>query len=194
MITRDTIFNVKNRSTSIAIYRIPEDNIRREFAPGETKRIAFGELEKLTYQPGGTELLTNFLQILDQEPTTTLNIHREPEYDLSEKQIKDLILNGSIDEFLDALDFAPIGVIDLIKSYSVSLPVADLTKRQALKAKLGFDVDSAIKHNLESKEPEENAAPVTSQRRVNKTTVGTEAAPAADQPVRRTAIKINNTK
>lgn len=194
MITRDTIFNVKNRSTSIAIYRIPEDNIRREFAPGETKRIAFGELEKLTYQPGGTELLTNFLQILDQEPTTTLNIHREPEYDLSEEQIKDLILNGSIDEFLDALDFAPIGVIDLIKSYSVSLPVADLTKRQALKAKLGFDVDSAIKHDLESKEPEENAAPVTSQRRVNKTTVGTEAAPAADQPVRRTAIKINNTK
>lgn len=194
MITRDTIFNVKNRSTSIAIYRIPEDNIRREFAPGETKRIAFGELEKLTYQPGGTELLTNFLQILDQEPTTTLNIHREPEYDLSEEQIKDLILNGSIDEFLDALDFAPIGVIDLIKSYSVSLPVADLTKRQALKAKLGFDVDSAIKHDLESKEPEENATPVTSQRRVNKTTVGTEAAPAADQPVRRTAIKINNTK
>lgn len=194
MITRDTIFNVKNRSTSIAIYKIPEDNIRREFAPGETKRIAFGELEKLTYQPGGTELLTNFLQILDQEPTTTLNIHREPEYDLSEEQIKDLILNGSIDEFLDALDFAPIGVIDLIKSYSVSLPVADLAKRQALKAKLGFDVDSAIKHDLESKEPEEIAAPVASQRRVNKTTVGTEAAPAADQPVRRTAIKINNTK
>lgn len=194
MITKDTIFNVKNRSAGVAIYRIPEDNIRREFAPGETKRIAFGELEKLTYQPGGTELLTNFLQILDQEPTTALNIHREPEYDLSEEQIKDLILNGSVDEFLDALDFAPIGVIDLIKSYSVSLPVADLAKRQALKAKLGFDVDSAIKHDLESKEPEEIAAPVASQRRVNKTSNGIEATPAAEQPIRRTAIKINNNK
>ena len=194
MITKDTVFNVKNRSAGVAIYRIPEDNIRREFAPGETKRIAFGELEKLTYQPGGTELLTNFLQILDQEPTTTLNIHREPEYDLSEEQIKDLILNGSVDEFLDALDFAPIGVIDLIKSYSVSLPVADLAKRQALKAKLGFDVDSAIKHDLESKEPEEIAAPVASQRRVNKTSNGIEATPAAEQPIRRTAIKINNNK
>ena len=194
MITKDTVFNVKNRSTGVAIYRIPEDNIRREFAPGETKRIAFGELEKLTYQPGGTELLTNFLQILDQEPTTTLNIHREPEYDLSEEQIKDLILNGSIDEFLDALDFAPIGVIDLIKSYSVSLPVADLAKRQALKAKLGFDVDSAIKHDLESKEPEEIAAPVASQRRVNKISNGIEATQAAEQPIRRMAIKINNNK
>lgn len=192
MITKDTIYNVKNRSTGVAIYRIPEDNIRREFAPGETKRIAFGELEKLTYQPGGTELLTNFLQILDQEPTTTLNIHRELEYDMSEEQVKELILNGSIDEFLDALDFAPIGVIDLIKSYSVSLPVADLAKRQALKAKLGFDVDSAIKHDLESKEPEEVAAPVTSQRRVVKTVNSAEAIPTADQPVRRTAIKINN--
>lgn len=194
MITKDTVFNVKNRSTGVAIYRIPEDNIRREFAPGETKRIAFGELEKLTYQPGGTELLTNFLQILDQEPTITLNIHREPEYDLSEEQIKDLILNGSVDEFLDALDFAPIGVIDLIKSYSVSLPVADLAKRQALKAKLGFDVDSAIKHDLESKEPEEIAAPIASQRRVNKTSNGIEATQAAEQPIRRTAIKINNNK
>lgn len=188
MITRDTIYNVKNRSTGVAVYKIPEDNIRREFAPGETKRIAFGELEKLTYQPGGTELLTNFLQILDEEPTTSLNIHREPEYNMSEDQVKELILNGSLDEFLDALDFAPIGVIDLIKSFSVSLPVSDLNKRQALKAKLGFDVDNAIRHELESKEPEvaANASPT---RRV---ATQTAAAPTETPPVRRT-IKLNNT-
>lgn len=61
MITQDTIFNVKNRSSSVAVYRIPELNIRREFAPGETKKISFGELEKLTYQSGGRELIENFL-------------------------------------------------------------------------------------------------------------------------------------
>lgn len=57
MINANTIYNVKNRSSSTVVYRIPEDNIRREFAPGETKKIAFGELEKLTYQQGGREML-----------------------------------------------------------------------------------------------------------------------------------------
>ena len=49
MITQTTMYNVKNRSSSMVVYKIPETNLRREFAPGETKRIPFGELEKLTY-------------------------------------------------------------------------------------------------------------------------------------------------
>ena len=39
MITETTMYNVKNRSTSMVVYKIPETNLRREFAPGETKRI-----------------------------------------------------------------------------------------------------------------------------------------------------------
>jgi hypothetical protein len=141
MITETTMYNVKNRSSSVVVYRIPEKNLRREFAPGETKKIPFGELEKLTYQQGGKELLENFLQIIDNEPTEDLNIHRELEYDMSEAQIRDLLLTGTLDSFLDALDFAPLGVIDLIKSLAVSLPLTDLNKRKALKEKTGFDVD-----------------------------------------------------
>ena len=91
MITETTMYNVKNRSASMVVYRIPETNLRREFAPGETKRIPFGELEKLTYQPGGKELLENFLQIIDVNATQNLNVHREPEYNMSENQIKDLL-------------------------------------------------------------------------------------------------------
>lgn len=152
MIRSEDMFNVKNRSTSVVVYRIPESNLRREWAPGEVKRIPFGELEKLTYQPGGRELIANFLQIMDNEVTDDLNIHREPEYNMSEKQVRDLILNGSIDAFLDALDFAPIGVIDLIKTMSVQLPITDMAKREALKAKTGFDVDKAIENDRASKE------------------------------------------
>ena len=146
MINETTMYNVKNRSSSIVVYRIPETNLRREFEPGEIKRVPFGELEKLTYQPGGRELLENFLQILEEEVTTDLNVHREVEYDMSEGQIRDLLLNGSLDAFLDALDFAPIGVIDLIKTMSVQLPLTDLNKRRALKEKTGFDVDRALVH------------------------------------------------
>ena len=155
MINQTDMYNVKNRSSSVVVYSIPESNLRRTFAPGETKRNHFSELEKLTYQPGGRELIANFLQIMEEEVTQDLNIHREPEYNMSEAQVRDLILNGSLDAFLDALDFAPIGVIDLIKSLSVSLPITDFKKREALLKKTGFDVDKAIANDKASKESDE---------------------------------------
>lgn len=168
MINQDTMYRVKNRSSSMVVYRIPELNLRREFAPGETKIIAFGELEKLTYQSGGRELLEEFLQIGDEVVTSNLNIHREVEYDMSETQVRDLLLRGSLDAFLDALDFAPLGVIDLMKSMAVSLPLTDLNKRRALKEKTGFDVDSALRHIEEEKaeENEDKIVPPAPERRV----------------------------
>ena len=166
MITSDTMYNVKNRSSSVVVYRIPETTLRREFQPGETKRIPFGELEKLTYQPGGHTLLEEFLQIVDEAVTTNLNVRREVEYDMSEIQIRDLLTTGSLDAFLDALDFAPIGVIDLIKTMAVSLPLEDYSKRKALLDKTGFDVDKAIA-SLQAEKAEEKAVPeVATERRV----------------------------
>ena len=166
MITSDTMYNVKNRSSSVVVYRIPETNLRREFQPGETKKIPFGELEKLTYQPGGHTLLEEFLQIVDEAVTNNLNVHREVEYDMSETQIRDLLTHGSLDAFLDALDFAPIGVIDLIKTMSVSLPLEDYNKRKALLEKTGFDVDKAVA-NLQAEKAEEKVVPeATTERRV----------------------------
>lgn len=189
MINQDTMYNVKNRSSSVVVYRIPENNIRREFAPGETKKIAFGELEKLTYQAGGRELLENFLQIVDEAVTSDLNVHREVEYDMSEAQIKDLLLSGSLDAFLDALDFAPIGVIDLIKTLSVQLPLTDLNKRRALKEKTGFDVDRAIVHIEEERAAEQSNKIDTSEAAPTRR-VKTETAPAG----RRTTSNYKVTK
>lgn len=146
------MFNVKNRSASVTGYTIPDLGIRRSFAPGETKRISLEELEKLSYIPGGMALLANFLQI---EESANLMRNVQPEYYMSEKDVEKLIKEGSLDEFLDALDFAPVGVIDLIKKLSISVPLYDMQKRAALKNKTGFDVDAAIKHDMEDKEDEQ---------------------------------------
>ena len=160
------ILKVKNRSASLAVYSIPEINIRREFAPGEIKNITYGELEKLSYQPGGRAIMQNFLQIIDPEATGDLGINREPEYDLSEQQIVDLMTKGSLDAFLDCLDFAPVGVIDLIKKFSVSLPLNDINKRDALKKKTGFDVTVALANMQKEKEDMEIPAVENKERRV----------------------------
>lgn len=183
MIEQTKMYNVKNRSSSIVVYRIPETNVRREFAPGEVKRLPFGELEKLTYQPGGRQLLEHFLQIMEEEVTTDLNVHREVEYDMSEEQVRDLLLTGSLDAFLDALDFAPLGIINLIKVLSVELPLTDFNKRKALKDKTGFDVDKAIMHKEEDKAAEKAVAAPTSttERRVKPA-----VAPTSTVPERRT--------
>lgn len=150
------IFNVKNRGASWVTYKIPEDGIRRSFAPGEVKRVSDTELEKLTYQPGGMIILSQFLQIQDEVALRNLNIHTEPEYYMSEADVAALIKTGSLDAFLDALDFAPVGVVDLIKKLSLDIPLMDLSKRKALKDKTGLDVDAALK-NREAEKEDDNA-------------------------------------
>ena len=142
-------YNVKNRSASTIVYKIPEDNLRRRFTPGETKRISYDELLKLSYQPGGKEMMANFLQIQSEGVPKSFGINTEPEYYMSEAQILDLLENGSQEAFLDCLDYAPEGVIDLIKQFAVTLPLDNYEKRVALKAKTGFDVDAAVKNGKE---------------------------------------------
>ena len=114
--------------------------------------ISSEELEELTFQPGGTLILSQFLQIMDLDGIQAARIKTEPEYHMSEDDVVKLITGGSLDAFLDALDFAPIGVIDLIKKLSISIPMVDIPKRKALKEKTGFDVEAALKHNEEDKE------------------------------------------
>lgn len=174
----DKILIVNNRSAGMVVYSIPEEGIRREFMPGESKKIKFSELEKLAYLSGGRTLMENFLQIIDPEATKDLGVHTEPEYYLDEQGVIKLLTTGSMDEFLDCLDFAPIGVIDMIKNLAVSLPLGDYNKRKALKEKTGFDLDRALE-NKEAEKEEASIEPKTPERRVK--------APTADAPVRRVA-------
>ena len=148
---KSKVYEVKNRSSSVVVYNIPDDRVRREFMPGETKRISFGELEKLTYQSGGRSLINNYFLIKDPDAIKDLEVKTEPEYYLTEPQIVDLLTNGSLDQFLDCLDFAPAGVIELVKDLSIKLPLSDYQKRQALKEKIGFDIDAALRHIEEEK-------------------------------------------
>lgn len=157
---------VKNRSASRVVYKIPELGIRREFGPGESKNISVEELEKLSYQPGGVALMANFLQLQNVDTIKSLGVPTEPEYYMNEKQIADLITVGSLDAFLDCLDFAPVGVIDLVKKFSVSIPLTDYEKRKALKEKTGFDVDAALKNILAEKEEEAAAKNTATSRRI----------------------------
>ena len=163
---------VENRSAGKIVYQIPDRHIRRELAPRQTLRVPKEEIEALAYTAGGLDLIRNHLLVKDEQVLDELNIHREPEYYMNADNVAALIKTGSMDEFLDALDFAPEGVIDMIKDLSVQIPLNDFSKRQALKAKTGFDVDAAIAHDVENRTPEDGEAVAPKEekvRRVQKT-------------------------
>ena len=166
---KSTLIKVLNRDNGAVVYAIPEMNgLKRVYQAGETKEITFEEIEKLSYIPGGMELLQDCLVILDNdEAIKEILGHVEPEYSYTKDDIINLMKNGSLDEFLDCLDFAPEGVKDLIKTLSVELPLNDVAKREAILNKLGFNVDNAIRIKRESEEPTKEEP--TTRRRVQKT-------------------------
>lgn len=161
----EKMIQVKNRSASQVIYTVGELGIRREFAPGEVKKISYEELEKLSWQPGGREIIASFLQLKSMEVLEELSIPTEVEYHMSEEQIIELLLHGDYDAYLDCLQFAPAGVIDLIKTFAVELPLTDTQKIEALKERTGFDVIQALKNKKADEEPE-TAEEATAQQKI----------------------------
>ena len=155
MLDDKTIITVKNRDNGHIVYRIADlNNLRREFAPGEEKKITIEELKKLSWQPGGRALIEKFLLIDNEEAIAELLGNVEPEYYYTDKEVKELLLNGSLDALKDCIDYAPQGVKDLIKKYAVELKLNDINKRKVIKDMMGFDVDSAVMVNEETSEPE----------------------------------------
>ncbi len=138
------MIKVTNRSSGEVVYSLPElNNTRRLFSLGETKEISEAELEALWQISGGMEIIKHFLIVQDKDWVKRHWSEVPVEYFWSNDQIKACLLNDSIDLFNETLDYAPEGVLDVIKTYSWTLPLADLNKIEAIKTKLNFDVQAA---------------------------------------------------
>lgn len=190
-INTDVLYNVTNRSTAMVSYVIPEmNNLRRDFAPGETKRLPYKELEALSFIPGGKRLIYDYLKITDATVTENLDIHTEREYWMSAEDVKKMLVEGSLDELLDCLDFAPDGVIDLVKDLAVKLPLNDVAKREAIKEKTGLDITKAIENMAPEKPEDKPAIKIAGSRRVPEAP----APEAPAEPQRRVKYTVVNPK
>ena len=130
MINKDTLIKVINKDNGVVGYTVPDLGIHRNFYPGETKEVTYEELEKLSFIPGGMVILKELLEITDREAIKQLfSKEPEPEYHYTKDDVKQLLLTGTLDQFLDCLDFAPEVVKDMIKDMAVDLPLNDMAKR-----------------------------------------------------------------
>lgn len=141
------IVDVTNRENGSVGYTLPDRNLHRLFSPKETKKIPMEELQQLSYIPGGEYLLRNCLIVKDKSALEALNLEVEPEYFYTEETIEKLLMTGTLDELEDTLNFAPQGVIDILKKIAVEKEVPDTRKRQLISEKTGFSVDNAINVN-----------------------------------------------
>lgn len=141
---KDKLIKVTNRFSGNVGYDIPDLQVKRTFVPRETKEITFEELEKLSYVPGGMKIIRDYLVIKDKDAIKEILPDVEPEYFYGEAEVKNILEHGSLDQFLDCLDFAPDGVLDIVKDLAVKLPLDNMSKRNAIREKLGFDVTKAI--------------------------------------------------
>ena len=155
MISKDTILKVTNRNNGSTGYTVADLGIHRHFSPNESKDITMDELRKLSYVPGGRYIIENCLIIHNEEAVREILTDVEPEYFYTEAEIKQLLQRGSLDQLLDCLDYAPEGVISLVKNMAVDIKLNDVSKRDAIKNKTGFDVSKAIEIKIESEKTDE---------------------------------------
>ena len=154
---------VTNRNNGYTGYQIPDTGVSRNFAPGESKRISKEELMQLSYIEGGEYLLKNYLIVNNDKTLEELNISVQPDYYYTEEEIKELLTTGSLDQLEDTLNFAPDGVIEIIKDMAVKTELPDTRKRKMISEKTGFNIDNAIRVNevmAEDQIKDEHSEPV----------------------------------
>ena len=159
---------VRNRSGNGNVgYTIPDlGNLERVFEDGEEKTVTFEQIRKLSYSHGGRVLLKEYLVVEDKEALKELGLVTEPEYFYTKEDVIKIMKTGTLDEFLDCLDFAPEGIKESIKTLAVELPLNDVAKRQAIEEKLGFNVTNAIENKrITEEETEDFSVKPVSQRR-----------------------------
>lgn len=162
MLEDNTKVKVMNRGLGTVGYKIPDLNLRREFDSKEEKEITMEELRKLAFIPGGISLLQNNLVIKNEDAAKEILPNVEPEYFYTEEDVKNLLINGSLDALLDCLDFAPEGTLELIKKVAVNIELNDVQKRQVIQNTLGFNITNAI----ENSRNDEEVQPEIKERRV----------------------------
>lgn len=171
---------VRNRNNGTTGYTL-SNGVTRLFNLGETKKIDIEELREASTVPGGQYILENYLIINDKTALEYLDINPEPEYFYTEKEVKELLERGSLDQLEDCLNFAPQGVIDLLKKIAIDIQLPDMKKRKLISEKTGFSIDNAIRVNealeeedaaqIEAPAQERKAEPITPEAPKRKYTI-----------------------
>ncbi len=148
---------VKSRTEGSVAYKLDSMRVSRSWPKtGSVLQISLDELKELMVQPGGEYILRNLVIIENEEARLDiLGGDVQPEYNYTEKEIQYLLYEAEDNALLDCLDYAPIGVLELIKQYSLEKLPNTTAKTKAVNQRLGIDLNKIAE--LISEKDEGNA-------------------------------------
>lgn len=192
MIDDTKIITVINKSGGRVAYELPELNhLHRTYGIGESKKVPYNEIRLLSYSKGGMKLIKDYLTILDEEVVAELIGDVEPEYYYTRKEVEDLLKFGTLDQLEDCLNFAPAGILEMVKNMAIEMKLNAVDKRKMIGDKFGINLDRSIEILMEDEAENAPAKPLVRKAAAKAATV--ESEPAA--PARKASpVKIVNKK
>ena len=164
----DDLVQITNMMDFPAGYVVDLTGVRRVLPPHASFRVKAGELRELSYQLGGIDILQNYIRVCNRSLALEfgIDVNDQVEYNWTEADVDRCLLNDDIDVLLDALDFAPDGIKQLIVDRAIKLEIPDVNKRQAIKDAMGTDITSAIenRHAYDDQEETEEKKPARRRR------------------------------
>lgn len=153
-------------------YNLADENIHRTLQPNEHRKIIAGELRKLNYQKGGHILLTDFLSVKNEELAKEfgIDVEEQVEYNWTSEDIDRVLIEGTYDELMDAMDFAPEGIKQQLAARAVQLQINDSNKRKIISDNSPYDIDAQIKNVEKATENEHHVESKPRQRRSTEAT------------------------
>lgn len=165
-VSNNKLIEVRNMMDHKQVLIDKNTRSRYVFGAQQTKTITAGELRSMAYVPGVlTMLLDGKLRIQNRELCEEFNVPTDvPEYDLTIAEIDDILLNKEADYLLDALDWAPEGILELIKRRAIELKLPDVAKRKYISDRLECNVDEMIRNAEKLETAASSEAPVEQKK------------------------------
>lgn len=157
---------VRSRARGKVVYIIDALRVRRVWEkPGDVINISIDELVELRTVKGGQTLLDKYLVVEDDEAITMLyDYELPPEYKYGEAEIDYLLHAGTNEQLFDALDYAPEGVLQMIRAMAIKNKPDTTAKVEAINKKFNIDLLTVIK-NAEDNGDSDNNSETTQARR-----------------------------
>lgn len=137
---------VRSRTEGSVAYKLDSLRVARSWPKsGAVLQISIDELKELMVYPGGEYILRNLVIIEDEAVRIEiLGAEVQPEYNYTEDEIKYLLYEAEDNALLDCLDYAPVGVLELIKEFSLEKMPNTTAKIKAINQKLNINLNKII--------------------------------------------------
>ena len=138
--------SVRNRTEGSVAYKLDSLRVARSWPKtGSVLQISIDELKELMVHPGGEYILRNLVIIEDEAARIEiLGAEVQPEYNYTEDEIKYILYEAEDNVLLDCLDYAPVGVLELIKEFSLEKMPNTTAKIKAINQKLNINLNKIV--------------------------------------------------